>query len=210
MEAPSTETIYQEFKDAGLIVLGAGSDWGQPYSCRQWATKFELTYPLIDDSGYNLFYEFAWDGSSQPGVQYYVPMNIILDHNMVIQYRAYGFSETAIKKKIKELIEVIPTASIEHDIPPRLQPSAITIFDAYPNPFNGVTKFSFLISEGIVADVIVYNTIGEEVTGLAHSKYFDTGTHSFSWKAEGIPSGLYIIRVETSQSFASTKVIFLK
>ena len=61
-----------------------------------------------------------------------------------------------------------------------------------------------------MGDVIVYNTMGEEIEGLAHSKDFEAGTHSFLWQAEGIPSGLYIIRVETSQAFASTKVIFLK
>ena len=137
-------------------------------------------------------------------------MNIIYDHNMVIRYRAYGFSETAIKNKINELIEEMPAVSIEHDIAPRLQPSAIKIFDAYPNPFNGVTKFSFSASESIVADVVIYNSMGEEVAGLAYSKVFEAGTHSFLWQAGGIPSGLYLIRVETSQNFASTKVIFLK
>jgi hypothetical protein len=194
-----------------LIVLGAGFDWGQPYNCSQWSRKFDLTYPLLDDVRSDLFFTFAWDGnSSSPGNQYYVPMNIIYDHNMVIQYRAYGFSEIAIKKKINELIEEMPATSLKHDINPNLQPSVIKIFDPYPNPFNGLTKFSFSASEGFVGDVIVYNTMGEEVVRLAYSKDFEAGTHSFLWQAERIPSGLYIIRVETSQAFASTKVIFLK
>ena len=73
-------------------MLGAGSDWGQPYNCSQWSNKFDLTYPILDDSGSNLFFEFAWDGSSQAGNQYYIPMNITIDHNMVVRYRNYGFS----------------------------------------------------------------------------------------------------------------------
>ncbi len=171
MEAPSTETIFQEFKDEGLIVLGAGSDWGQPYSCRQWATKFDLTYPLINDSDYNLFYEFAWDGSSQPGVQYYVPMNIILDHNMVVRYRDYGFSESAVKKEIKELIEEMPAVSVAPEVSEMITPSEIELFDVYP---------------------------------------FEAGRHQLRWDAGDLPSGVYLIRLETSRSSKTTKAILLR
>ena len=96
-EAPATESIFQQFKDKGLVVLGSGSDWGEPYTCNQWSNTFDLTYPLMDDSSYDLFFTFAWDGSNSPGNQYYVPMNIIYDHNMVIRYRSYGFREGAIR-----------------------------------------------------------------------------------------------------------------
>ncbi|MEE2876685.1 MAG: T9SS type A sorting domain-containing protein [Candidatus Neomarinimicrobiota bacterium] len=129
---------------------------------------------------------------------------------MVERYRAYGFSETAIKKKIKDLIEELPAVSVEDEPSPFLQPSAIRIFDAYPNPFNAATKFTFSVSERVVADVVVYNSLGEEVAGLAHSEHFQAGTHTFSWYAKEIPSGVYIIRVETTEAFASTKVILLK
>jgi hypothetical protein len=210
VEAPSTETIFQEFKDEGLIVLGAGSDWGQPYSCRQWATKFDLTYPLINDSDYNLFYEFAWDGSSQPGVQYYVPMNIILDHNMVVRYRDYGFSESAVKKEIKELIEEMPTVSVAPEVSEMITPSEIELFDVYPNPFNPSTTISFSLFEQTMADVVVYNSLGGEVARLASGRHFEAGRHQLRWDAGDLPSGVYLIRLETSRSSKTTKAILLR
>ena len=50
MEAPLTENIWQVHQDQPVVILGAGSDWGQPYSCEEWAYTFGLSYPLLDDS----------------------------------------------------------------------------------------------------------------------------------------------------------------
>ena len=70
----------------------------------------------MDDSSYDLFFTFAWDGSNSPGNQYYVPMNIIYDHNMIIRYRSYGFKESAIKAKIEELIDAMPAVKIKEEL----------------------------------------------------------------------------------------------
>ncbi|HIB96728.1 MAG TPA: T9SS type A sorting domain-containing protein, partial [Candidatus Marinimicrobia bacterium] len=178
-------------------MLGAGSDWGQPYNCSQWANKFDLTYPLLDDSGSNLFFDFAWDGSSQAGNQYYIPMNIIIDHNMVVRYRAYGFNENGVKNEIEDLIGEMKSASIVGEETKHIQPSFITLHSAYPNPFNPWTNISFTLTEATVTDIVIYNSLGKEVDKLAGRTLFDIGTHTIRWDAEDVPSGVYLIRLET-------------
>ncbi len=191
-------------------MLGAGSDWGQPYNCNQWATKFDLTYPILDDSGSNLFFDFAWDGSSQAGNQYYIPMNIIIDHTMVVRYREYGFNENGVKNKIDELIGEMKSASVVGDDTKHIQPSFVTLNAAYPNPFNPWTNISFTLAEETVTHIIIYNSLGSEVARLASGELFDSGSHTLRWNAEDVPSGVYLIRLETPQTSATTKAILIK
>lgn len=209
-EAPTTETIYQKYEEDGLIVIGAGADWGQPYNCTQWANKFKLTYPLLDDTGFNLFFEFAWDGSSQAGNQYYVPMNIIIDHDMVVRYREYGFNESAVKKKIEELIEVLPAVSVVDELFEPTLPASLELHDVYPNPFNPSTTLGFTLPQPAVVDVIIYNSLGGEVARLASGAHFEPGRHQMRWNAGDLPSGVYLIRVETTRASRTTKAILLR
>ena len=191
-------------------MLGAGFDWGQPYNCSQWSNKFDLTYPILDDSGSNLFFDFAWDGSSQAGNQYYIPMNIIIDHNMVVRYRKYGFNEDGIKNNIDKLIREMKSTSVVDEETKYIQPSFITLHAAYPNPFNPWTKISFTFNKETITDIIIYNSLGREVAKLASGELFDSGSHTLQWNAEDVPSGVYLIRLATPQTSVTTKAILLK
>jgi hypothetical protein len=110
-----------------------------------------------------LFFDFAWDGSSQAGNQYYIPMNIIIDHTMVVRYREYGFNENGVKNKIDELIGEMKSTSVVGDETKYIQPLFVTLHAAYPNPFNPWTNISFTLAEETVTDIIIYNSLGSEV-----------------------------------------------
>ena len=69
------------------MIIAAGFDWNQPYSCVSWAETFGLTYPVLDDTGtpiYNLF-----------GIGY-IPHNVIIDHQGVVLYSEAGFDQNTI------------------------------------------------------------------------------------------------------------------
>ena len=66
---------------------------------------------------------------------------------MVVRYRDYGFSESAVKKEIKELIEEMPAVSVAPEVSEMITPSEIELFDVYPNPFNPSTTISFSLFE---------------------------------------------------------------
>jgi hypothetical protein len=69
------------------VVLAAGDDWNQPYSCTSWAETFGLTYPILDDdNGY--IYSLFGNG--------YIPHNVIIDHMGVVLYSQSGFNQSAI------------------------------------------------------------------------------------------------------------------
>ena len=84
-EAPITQEFLELYQDSGLVVIGMGSQWGDPYNCEEWAEAYGLTYPIIDDDedseGWDLFGDCC------------VPHNVVIDHNMEIVYTLPGFPD---------------------------------------------------------------------------------------------------------------------
>ena len=68
-------------------------DWNNPYSCEKWADKFNLTYPILDDSEGEKIYNYFGDGV--------VPYNVVIDRNMRLIYSSSGFNKDEIVDAIK-------------------------------------------------------------------------------------------------------------
>ena len=78
------------------MVIAAGDDWHQPYSCESWAESFGLTYPILDDdSGYI----FGLFGNG------YIPHNVIIDDQGVVLYSQSGFNQSVIISTINAALE---------------------------------------------------------------------------------------------------------
>jgi hypothetical protein len=102
VEAPLSEQIWQNYLSEGedkLLVMAAGFDWGQPYSCAEWSDNFELTYLMVDDSN-NEAWNLYGDG--------YIPHNVVLDHNMEILYTGSGYNESQILEAIELGLSYVP------------------------------------------------------------------------------------------------------
>jgi len=90
-EATTAEALYQSYKSQGLemlTILISGST-------SEWATQYGLTFPVLDDSAtriYNIYDEG------------YIPLNIVLDRNMIIRYKAVGYDEAAVVAAIKNYL----------------------------------------------------------------------------------------------------------
>lgn len=67
---------------------------------------------------------------------------------------------------------------------------------AYPNPFSEATTISFTLKQPAQQVVLkVYDVLGREVTTL-HDGPLTPGEHAVTFEAEGLPSGLYLYRLE--------------
>ncbi len=69
------------------------------------------------------------------------------------------------------------------------------LFQNYPNPFNNSTRIQFSIPHRARARLTVYNILGEKVAILADG-IRTLGSYSVEWNAAGLPSGVYICRLE--------------
>ena len=76
-------------------------------------------------------------------------------------------------------------------------PDNYRISSIYPNPFNPITTIEYSLPENANIELIVYNIYGRHMQTLV--KGFQTaGYHSINWNASNYPSGVYLIRLESS------------
>lgn len=90
-EAARLQALFDEYKDRGLVILTLLID-GSP---AVWAAQFGLKFPVLNDNARGQWRIYG-EGS--------VPLNLILDRNLTIRYKAAGFNETTIVREIKKYL----------------------------------------------------------------------------------------------------------
>jgi hypothetical protein len=79
----------------------------------------------------------------------------------------------------------------------------------YPNPFNPSTQITFDMKESGYVTLTIYNFMGQEVKVLVNGN-MDAGRHRVNFVDAGLPSGLYICRMETAAFSATKKMLLMK
>jgi len=79
----------------------------------------------------------------------------------------------------------------------------------YPNPFNPSTMISFTILADQLVTLKVFNSLGEEVRTLINSN-LSKGTHNINFNADGLSSGFYLYKLESSNQVQVRKMMLLK
>ncbi|MCD4828321.1 MAG: T9SS type A sorting domain-containing protein [Candidatus Cloacimonetes bacterium] len=81
---------------------------------------------------------------------------------------------------------------------------------AYPNPFNPSTTIEFNLAEPAHSTLCVFNIRGQRVATLLDEP-LQAGTHSVTWEATGLASGVYFARLTTNnQQMSLTKLCLIK
>lgn len=79
----------------------------------------------------------------------------------------------------------------------------------YPNPFNPTTMIQYNVPERSDVRLIVYNIIGEQVRVLAEGEK-EAGTYSVDFRAQDLPSGVYIYRLQAGEFVQTRKMMLVK
>jgi choice-of-anchor B domain-containing protein len=87
-------------------------------------------------------------------------------------------------------------------------PASFELKQNYPNPFNPNTTIEFSIPKGQFVSVRVFDVLGRQVALLA-DEYRNPGTHSISFDAGRLSSGVYFYNIKTSGGFSETKRMIL-
>jgi hypothetical protein len=87
--------------------------------------------------------------------------------------------------------------------------AGFALHPAYPNPFNPTTTICFNLPHAGVANLKVYNVLGQEVATLADG-HLQAGEHQVQWMADKFASGTYVIRLSFENYTKTQKLILLK
>jgi|GEM_PF-1220827 len=79
----------------------------------------------------------------------------------------------------------------------------------YPNPFNPTTTLAFELPIPGAVRLEVYDLIGRRVAVLVNEN-LTAGSHSVSWDARGMSSGIYIARLVTADGMFTRKLTMIK
>ncbi|MFH1733969.1 MAG: T9SS type A sorting domain-containing protein, partial [bacterium] len=87
-------------------------------------------------------------------------------------------------------------------------PQEFTV-SVHPNPGNAQFSIDLELPVADIAEITIYNTAGRLVDTINQS-WLNAGKHAFRWQPEHQPSGIYFIRIATSQSQKTAKLVYLK
>ena len=77
------------------------------------------------------------------------------------------------------------------------------------NPFNPRTQISFNIPISDFIEITIYDINGNLVN-ILYDGYIQSGEHTLSWSAEGLSSGVYIVKSMYQNSIITKKAILIK
>jgi len=88
-------------------------------------------------------------------------------------------------------------------------PTEFILSAAYPNPFNSSTNFTYELP--IAAEILiqVYDLSGQVVTTL-YDGYKQLGTYTIALNASALSTGLYFVRLESSDKLLTQKIMLIR
>jgi hypothetical protein len=93
-------------------------------------------------------------------------------------------------------------------------PTATTLFDNYPNPFNPSTTFRYALGEPAQVSLKIYNTLGQLVKTVV-DEFQAEGYYTPTWDGRNetgatVSSGIYLYRITAGKFTETRKLIMMK
>jgi pectinesterase len=100
------------------------------------------------------------------------------------------------------------TVGITHSLE-RMQPCDFELKQNYPNPFNGSTCFEYRIPVKATVHLDVFDILGQKIKSLI-DEVQEAGCHSVYFESSEISSGIYLVRLKSSDSVIIRRMAHLK
>ncbi|MBP9211197.1 MAG: T9SS type A sorting domain-containing protein [Bacteroidetes bacterium] len=88
-------------------------------------------------------------------------------------------------------------------------PSALEVFQNFPNPFNPVTKLSYRLPRSGATRLTVYDLLGRVVTTLV-DEHQTPGEYAVDFNGSSLSSGLYLYRLTSGEFTAQRTMMLIK
>lgn len=106
------------------------------------------------------------------------------------------------------VLRFAPPSTTSNEVTAEL-PSVVAISQNYPNPFNPTTNISYQLPDNTQVRLAVFNTLGQQVAVLVDG-VMGAGSHTVSFDASGLSSGVYVYRIEAAGQVASKRMTLVK
>ena len=167
-----------------MLVTNDGNNWDEIWNYNITTTNWEWNKFEVDMTPYsnNSDIKLAWEYTGKDGDF------VGLDNVKLTGYKY-------VTDIVHEVENMIPTKYL--------------LSQNYPNPFNPSTVIEFAIPEKSDVNLIVFNSIGEEVTKLVNQEMI-AGYHSVNFDASNLSSGIYFYRISAGSFTKTNKMLLIK
>lgn len=110
-----------------------------------------------------------------------------------------------IRTWIDEGAKAVPT-DVESE---STRPVGFTLHQNFPNPFNPTTTIQILNPKSQMLNLRVFDMLGREVAVLVNERK-PAGTHTVTFDASGLSSGIFFYTLKAGASFQTKKMIMLE
>lgn len=231
-DLPKLKVEDDELADQSFIYLRSSISEFETNSFLQFPKRFEEPYQVgvgVNLSRENHNYRISWNSIKNIPEEWIVEL-VDVDSDQVIDMREEthytirsqsnlekdGMNEPENSLKIVEnnssknlFIRVTPHTMINESTVEIEKPESVNLKQNYPNPFNPTTTISFYLPENSFVRLAVYNVVGQQVAMLKEEN-ISGGDHSVVWSASEMPSGIYIVKLETQQNVLTRKITLIK
>lgn len=85
----------------------------------------------------------------------------------------------------------------------------------YPNPFNPTTNIVYSLPKATSVSVVIYNSLGQEVTKLLNNQQQSAGKYNITWNGKDnsgrtLASGIYFYQLQTQDLTLTKKMMLIK
>jgi subtilisin family serine protease len=111
------------------------------------------------------------------------------------------------------LDDVLVTAMIGTDAtqdPQYVIPAEFTLDSPYPNPFNSTVRIPFEVNVERPLTLSIYNVTGQKIATLVDHEALAVGAHQVMWTADGVASGVYLVRLTNGSRALTQKILLVK
>ena len=99
-------------------------------------------------------------------------------------------------------------SSVKHRKTP--VPDCLNLVQAYPNPFNANAVIQFSLARPAWLNMAVYDAAGRLVSEPVLKTRFAAGMHQVPFPGGGLPSGIYMIRIQAGDEAKTGKMVLVK
>ncbi|MCK6601220.1 MAG: T9SS type A sorting domain-containing protein [Bacteroidetes bacterium] len=98
------------------------------------------------------------------------------------------------------------TVGVKEDLP---KPESVWLGQNFPNPFNPETVIPVRVSRAGWVKVTVFDVSGREIQVLKQG-FWEPGEYRLPFSGTGLPSGLYLVRLESDGRIQTKKIMLVK
>jgi hypothetical protein len=207
--AEAKKLIMDTEKEARQIILQYGGAFMLPEEQTMALLAGQMA-PLAE-----LFIENALAGNG-------IPLDVTVEPDQVaaLMVTAVGVVEADYQAELAATLTRVAIALQEHGIgtgrdlvkgdAERTPATGVLALEQnFPNPFNPSTSITYTLPAATRARVAVFNSLGQEVAVLLNGE-IPAGSHTVSWDASAMPSGIYFCRLESDAGFATRRMMLVK